>query len=65
MKNIEVIVVAGAFALALVASPLIEANPLPHTVETSYSSTPVYSLVAPITGAYWSTSPNNYTGSWC
>jgi hypothetical protein len=50
--KIVVIVVSGVFILMLVVCALMETTPLPHTVETSYSSTPVSTLVAPITGSW-------------
>ena len=55
--KIVVIVVSGVFILMLVVCPLMETTPLPHTVENSYSTAPVSTLVAPITGSYSS-------GSW-
>jgi hypothetical protein len=62
--KIVVMVVTGYFILMLVASPLVEKKPPPHTVETSYSATPVSTLVAPITGSYPSMTFYNHTGSW-
>jgi hypothetical protein len=50
--KIIVVLVTGVFIVLLVVCPVMETTPLPHTVETSYSTTPVSTLVAPITGSW-------------
>ena len=62
--KIVVIVVTGVFVLLLVVSPLVEKTPPPHTVETSYSTTPLPTLVIPFTGSYVPMTFHHHTGSW-
>ena len=62
--KIVVIVVTGVFVVMLVVCPAVEKVPLPHTVETSYSATPVPSLVIPFSGSYAPMTFHHHTGSW-
>jgi hypothetical protein len=64
MYKIKILIVGGVLIPVLVVCPVVEKVPLPHTVETSYSATPVPSLVIPFSGSNVPVNFNHYTGSW-
>lgn len=64
MKTIIIIIGTGVFIVIIVASPLIEKTPPPHTVDPWHITNPVPTAKISFSGSHVSTTPSVYTGSW-
>ena len=63
-KFIIINVGVGFVVLAVALTPLVEGTPQVHTMEPSFPTQPVPSLVMPFSGSYTPATFCNHTGSW-
>jgi hypothetical protein len=64
MKTIIIINATEVLVVVLMASPVIEKTPPPHTVEPWYPISPIPTLVMPFSGSYAPPVFYTHTGSW-